>query len=299
MVRPTKFGTNYETLKDNKFMKESKDASVHYKALCEFNNFVAKLKEESIQVHDFDQCHEEATDSVFPNNWFSTHKGEFHPEGILVMYPMKSNLRRKEKNPEIIEMLKPKYKNFIDLSFLEEEGEFLESTGCLIFDNENRKIYCSISERATEKALDVFLENFNKFSKLPYTLVKFHAFDKHGHSIYHTNVMLSILDKHAVICSESITNIEERQRVLKELSENKHVIEVTYEEMNKFCCNILNLRSKDDKHIIAMSETAYINFSKTSKDILEGSYKIVYANLNTIEEVGGGSARCMLAEIHG
>jgi len=243
MVEPTQFCTNIETLKDNYFMKNADIPDIQNKALAEFTNFVDQVKEKNINVNVFKQCHPDAADSVFPNNWFSTHKNEFIPDGIFILYPMKSEKRRLERNPEFIEKFKINYKHFIDLSYLEKENEYLESTGTLIFDNNNRKIYCAVSERATKRALDIFIESFNKFTSQPYELITFNSFDKNDRPIYHTNCLMSVLEKHVVVCLNSIKNKEEREKVRKsiEISE-KNLIDLTFKEMENFCANIINVK---------------------------------------------------------
>jgi len=156
---------------------------------------------------------------------------------------MKSEKRRLERNPEFIEKFKINYKHFIDLSYLEKENEYLESTGTLIFDNNNRKIYCAVSERATKRALDIFIESFNKFTSQPYELITFNSFDKNDRPIYHTNCLMSVLEKHVVVCLNSIKNKEEREKVRKsiEISE-KNLIDLTFKEMENFCANIINVK---------------------------------------------------------
>jgi hypothetical protein len=292
MIRPTKFATNYETLSDNKFMKQGLE-NIQEDALNQFINFTQRLQDNSISVIVYDQVHENAVDSVFPNNWFSTHKNENFPEGLLIIYPLKSKLRRLEKNPKIIEDLKKNYKHFIDLTYLEQDNQFLESTGCLIFDNRNRKIYCNLSERATPQATEIFISKFNEISKSKYKLITFKAFDDSGNSIYHTNVMLSILDKHVVICSQTI---KDKEQILNELKD-REIIDISYVEMLKFGCNVLNVINKDNDNYIVMSKTAYENYSPNTKNILKDNYKLCICDIEVIEFIGGGSARCMIAEI--
>jgi hypothetical protein len=298
MIKPTNFTTNYETLQDNKFMVENKDSSTQQKALEEFNQIVSNIEKNNIDVMVYNQCHKEAVDSVFPNNWFSTHKNEDIPEGLLIIYPLKSPLRRLERNADIIKDLKSKYEHFVDLSYLENKGEYLESTGSLIFDNLNKRIYCNISERATENALNIFIKEFNKYSKKGYSLITFSAVDKNGDKIYHTNVMMTILENHVVICSNTIKNKKDKMKVLKLAAENRKIIRVSFNEMNNFCCNMINVKSKNGKNIVViLSKTAYDHFQSKNKKILEKNYTLCINDLKTIELVGGGSARCMVGEI--
>lgn len=297
MVRPTNFCTNYENLVDNKFMNESNDANSNQKAQSEFDQFVENLKQNRVSVEVFDQPCPEASDAVFPNNWFSTHKNIYFPEGLLIIYPMKSALRRLERNPMIIEKLMTNYRNFIDLSYLEKEGEFLESTGCLIFDNQKRRVYCSLSERASKKALKIFIESFNKFSLEPYELITFSSFDLDNNSIYHTNVLLSILENHVVLCSETIKDESEKRNVLQKLCENRKIIDLSFAELKNFGCNILMVKNKKGENVVIISQTALDNLSEKKRKILCDNYKICVNRIDVIEFIGGGSARCMVGEI--
>lgn len=297
MVRPTNFCTNYENLVDNKFMNESKDTNSNQKAQAEFDIFVANLKQNQVAVEVFDQLCPEAADAIFPNNWFSTHKNKFIPEGLLIVYPMKSALRRLERNPIIIEKLKANYKHFLDLTYLEKENEFLESTGCLIFDNAHKRIFCSLSERACKKALNVFIENFNKFSLEAFELVTFSSFDLDNNSIYHTNVLLSILENHVVICPETIKDQEERFNVLHKLSENRVIVELSFAELKNFGCNVLMVKSAEGANVLVISQTALDNLSEKNRKILIEKYTVCVGKIETIEFIGGGSARCMVGEI--
>lgn len=297
MVRPTNFCTNYENLVDNKFMNESKDADSNQKAQAEFDLFVKNLQEKEVGVEVFDQPCPEAADAIFPNNWFSTHKNKYFPEGLLIIYPMKSALRRLERNPIIIEKLKQNYKNFVDLTYLEKEGEFLESTGCLIFDNLNKRVYCSLSERASKNALDVFIEKFNQHSLEPFELVTFSSFDLDNNSIYHTNVLLSILENHVVVCPETIKDQGERENVLRKLAENRAIVELSFAELKNFGCNVLMVKSTKGENVLIISQTALDNLSETNRKVLSENYQICVNKIDVIEFIGGGSARCMVGEI--
>lgn len=297
MVRPTNFCTNYESIKDNKFMNESTDKLSNAKAQEEFDNFVSNLKREDVSVEIYDQPCPEASDAIFPNNWISTHRNKHIPEGLLIIYPMKSFSRRIERNPLIIEKLKKIYKNFIDLTYLENENEFLESTGSLVFDNLNRRVYCSMSERATKKALNVFIDSFNKFSEKPYELITFTSSDMENNCIYHTNVMLSILDKHAVICLEVIKNEEEKQKIKENLGLNRDIIELSYDEMKNFGCNILNVKNTKNQNVLIISNQSVETLNQRNIEVLRLNYILCSNEIKTIEFIGGGSARCMVMEI--
>ena len=202
-----------------------------------------------------------------------------------------------EKNQEIIEMLKKNYKVFIDLSYLENENEFLESTGSLIFDHSNRKIYCCYSDRSTAKAVNILMETLNIYSKMPFELISFNGFDKNNKRIYHTNCIMAILQNHSIICLSSIKDENERKRVKSSIEENRKIIDISFKQLDNFCGNVINLRNSDEVNLLIMSNTAKKCFSKTQKKILSKSYKILSTNVSIIEKVGGGSARCMIAEI--
>jgi len=278
-------------------MNESKDVNSNQKAQAEFDSFVKNLTQIEVDVEVFDQPCFEAADSVFPNNWFSTHKNKYFPEGLLIIYPMKSALRRLERNSIIIEKLKTNYKNFVDLTYLEKEAEFLESTGCLILDNLNKRVFCSLSERASKKALDIFIDNFNKYSLEPFELITFNSFDLDNNSIYHTNVLLSILENHVVICSETINDEGERKKVLQKLSENREIVELSFAELKNFGCNVLMVKNFKNENVLIISQTALNNLSEKNKKILCDNYKICVNRIDIIEFIGGGSARCMVCEI--
>lgn len=297
MVRPTNFATNYENLLDNKFMNESHDSDINAKAQKEFDEFADKLKSKHVQVEVYDQPYPQASDAVFPNNWFSTHKNKYFPDGLLILYPMKSALRRLERNPLIINKLRANYKHFIDLSCLENENEYLESTGSLIFDNLNKRIFCSLSERATKKALEAFITSINKIALEPYQLITFSSFDQENNSIYHTNVLLSILERHAVICSETIKDANEQENLLQKLSENRKLLIVSFQELKNFACNILMVKNSYAENVLIISQSAYDNLNEEHRKLLETEYLLCVNNIATIEYVGGGSARCMVAEI--
>jgi len=281
-------------------MKKSEETNdtINLKAQNEFDSFTNKLKSLNVNVMIENQPFIESSDAIFPNNWFSTHKNKYIPNGLLMLYPMKSESRRKERNEKIINELKKEYENFVDLSHLEKENEFLESTGSLIFDNLNKRVYCSISERACEKALELFITSFNRFSSEKYELITFKSFDKDENVIYHTNVMMSVLEKHVVICSDVIKDQNQRKLILEKVAENRKVVDISYQELLNFGCNILMVKNTDNENILIISKTAYENFSEKVRKILEANYKLCINAIDTIEYVGGGSARCMVGEIY-
>ncbi len=280
-------------------MKENvNDEDVQAKAIVEFEGYTMLLEKFNISYEVISQINPNAPDSIFLNNWFSTHKNENIPEGLLIIYPIKALNRRIEKCPEIIEKLKESYKYFVDLSYLEKENEFIESTGSLIFDHNNRKIYCCYSERATVKAVNVFMETINKHTKSPYELISFKALDKNWNSIYHTNCIMAILEHYTIICLSVIKDETERSKLKSSIQENRNMIEITEEQMESYCGNIINVKDKDGNTVVLMSQSANKGFTKKQLQILKKSYKVLSVNINTIERVGGGSARCMVAELY-
>lgn len=298
MIQPTNFHPNVETKSDNPYMKNMKAEDSQKLGLQEFNQYVDMLRSNKVDVEVCIQKNPDAPDSIFLNNWFSTHKNENFPDGLLIVYPVKAVNRRLERDAEIIEKLRKEYAAFEDLSYLENQGEFLESTGCLIFDHNNLKIYRSYSERATEKATAVFIDTINKYSKKPYRLIAFRAFDLNDRPIYHTNCMMAILEHHAVICLNSITNHKDREMVKACLEENRKIIDLSHRQVEQFCGNIINVKNSEDKTVLLMSSTAKKAYSKRQIETFNKHYPIILApKINVIEEVGGGSARCLVAEL--
>jgi hypothetical protein len=278
-------------------MKEINHIEVQTLALKEFNEYLILLKENKVDYQIIKQKRADAPDSIFLNNWFSTHKNDNIPEGLLIIYPVKAENRRIERDQEIIDMLKKDYAHFVDLTFLEKENQFLESTGSLIFDHNNKKIYCCYSERATSKAVEIFLETINKFSKFPYNLIAFNAFDLRGKNIYHTNCMMAMLEHHAVVCLSSITDEKERAKVKRSLEENRKIIDLSQKQVENFCGNIINVKNSEGNTVLIMSSKARKAFTKRQIKTFSKSYSIMAAKIPTIESVGGGSTRCMVAEI--
>jgi hypothetical protein len=193
--------------------------------------------------------------------------------------------------------MKKQYKAFEDLSYLESENGFLEGTGSLIFDE--RSVYVCYSERANKKGIEVFEKTINQYSKEEFKINTFSAFDRKNRVIYHTNCMMAVLKYHIVICLESITSKEERASIEKAIRDSgKKLIDIDYDELEGFCANILSLVNRGGEDIVVMSSTAKKSFKKAHLEEIEGKYRIIAANIETIEKIGGGSARCMIAEIY-
>lgn len=293
MVRPWKFKSNPETTSDNAFQKQSTvddEATVALKARKEFDEAVKILKSKGIFVHVFDDFGEKQTyDSVFPNNWFSTHTG-----GHVAIYPMYSLNRRRERRSDIIEMLKAEYRvqDVIDFSGLEWDNLFLEGTGAMVLDHINRIAYTAKSNRSNEIILERFCSFFN------YEPIAFETADRNGNSIYHTNVMMGIATKYVLICLDMIKNENRRYEVKKRLEESgREVIELSFEQIDNFAGNTLELTGEDNKKYLVISKLAYNSLKKEQIQIIEKFAQIIPLSIPTIE-LAGGSVRCMMAGIH-
>jgi hypothetical protein len=291
MIRPVDFKFNEQTAEDNKFQVASEQADVQAKALEEFDGFVALLENNGVNVTVINDTLLPATpDSIFPNNWIS-----LHGDGSVYLYPMFTPNRRNERRKDIIDRLNEKYEvnHISDLSFLEQKDLFLEGTGSMVLDRENKIAYACLSVRTHEEAL-------NNFGLLAgYEIVSFDAVDQQGFPIYHTNVMMCVGEKFAVICLDSIKTAEEKVKVLESFkATGKSVIIISYEQMNHFAGNMLEIKNNKGENLLVMSEQAYKALAQVQIEALAQFAKLIYAPLYTIEQNGGGSARCMLAEIH-
>lgn len=291
MIRPVDFKYNVQTAENNKFQQQSAQSDVQAQALKEFDNFVNLLRANEITVTVIDDTLDpETPDSIFPNNWIS-----FHHTGEVFLYPMFSENRRLERREDIIDTLSKTFKvdSIKDLSGYEAENIYLEGTGSMVLDRENRIVYACLSLRTDKKVLEVFC------AKSGYRAITFHATDADGFPIYHTNVMMCVGDQFAVACLETIKDEDEKKKFKQSLhSKGKEIIEITLDQMNHFAGNMLQVKNKANQHLLIMSEQAYLSLTKKQVNALEKYSKLIYSPLNTIEKNGGGSARCMLAEIH-
>ncbi len=294
MIEPIAFGYNAQTAENNYFQVEQKDSGIQEKALQEFNDFVAKLRNKGINVITVkDTLEPHSPDSIFPNNWVS-----FHCDGKVVLYPMFAPNRRVERREDILEHLKSQgfeINEVDDFSHFENEDIFLEGTGSMIFDHDYKIAYGSVSLRLDE-------ELFRKFcAKSGFTPVVFRSFQNVGIErlpIYHTNVMMCVADKFVVICLDCIDDELEREKVQEVIkSTNKEIIEISEEQMQQFAGNMLQVQNKSGDKFLVMSETAYKSLNENQISAIEKYCEIIYADLTTIEVNGGGSARCMLAEV--
>ncbi|WP_316795651.1 citrulline utilization hydrolase CtlX [Pedobacter agri] len=291
MIRPVDFKFNEQTAGNNKFQVASDEGDVQSQALKEFDGFVDLLRKNGVDVTVVDDTLQpETPDSIFPNNWIS-----FHEDGSVFLYPMFSQNRRLERRREILDELAEKFElNYIsDLSFYETADIFLEGTGSMVLDRVNKIAYACLSIR-TE------VEAFNNFCQLAgYKSVIFNSVDSSGFPIYHTNVMMCIGDHFAVICLDSIPNFHERDFVRKVLlSTGKEIITISFDQMNHFAGNMLQVANQSGESLLVMSEQAFLSLTQNQINLLEKYARIIYAPIYTIEKNGGGSARCMLAEIH-
>ncbi len=294
MIRPVRFAFNEQTAESNAFQDPEalkNAASVQEKALLEFDHMVEGLRNHGIDVTVVEDTPEPHTpDAVFPNNWVS-----FHQDGSVCLYPMYASNRRLERREEIIEGLKRKFKinRTLDFSRYEQDNLFLEGTGSMVLDRVNKIAYACLSPRTSEKVLQDFAQT------LGYQLVSFTATDEKGKQIYHTNVVMSVGDQFAVICLDTITDAGERSRVWHTLKESgKEIVEISVDQLKRFAGNMLQLKNKRGEGVLVMSTQAYRSLMPEQLRILEKYNHMFYSDLYTIESNGGGSARCMIAEVH-
>ncbi|WP_407403525.1 citrulline utilization hydrolase CtlX [Chryseobacterium sp.] len=294
MIEPIAFGYNAETAENNYFQVEQTGADIQEKALREFNAFVDQLRSKGIDVIIIkDTLDPHTPDSIFPNNWVS-----FHQDGNVVLYPMFASNRRVERREDIIDTISEKgfvVKDIDDWSFSETQGKFLEGTGSMIFDHDCRLAYGSVSLRLDEQVFREFCSKYN------YTPIVFHSYQTVGDErlpIYHTNVMMCVADRFVVICLDCIDKELERSKVIETIKNSgKEIIEITEEQMQQFAGNMLQVQNTEGTPYLVMSQSAYQSLNQEQIANIEKYNEIIYADLSTIETNGGGSARCMLAEI--
>ena len=295
MIRPNNFGFNEETANDNHYQnKEFFESNSNENAQKEFDNMVKNLKQNGISVHVFqDDDINYTPDSIFPNNWIS-----FHENGDIGLYPMYAKNRRLERRPEVLEFLEEQgfgIENIVDYSGAESENKFLEGTGSMILDRENRIAYCSISNRSNEELFIDFCEDFE------FTPVLFNSFQSVGDErlpIYHTNVMMCVTMSYVVICLDSIDDKKQRKNVCEFIKKSeKELINISENQLEKFAGNMLELLNDKGESVLVMSKSAENSLSENQKNTITNYSKIISSDINTIELCGGGSARCMMAEI--
>ncbi len=295
MIRPARFESNPETAESNRFQGRSgvSPEEQHTAALEEFEGLAAALEACGIKVLRFDDTPEPHTpDAIFPNNWVS-----FHGDGTVVLYPMEAPSRRQERRHDIIDSLVSEYgyvvRQVIDLSHHEQAGHFLEGTGSMVLDRSNRIAYACLSTRTHLDPLGEFAQ------RLDYDIVAFDATDKDGTPIYHTNVLMNIGEEVAVVCDEAISKSDQRTAVLDQLAQTGHeLVPITYQQLEAFAGNMLELKSESHGRVVAMSGTAHNSLDKSQRETIENNATIVSAPIDVIERSAGGSVRCMLAEVH-
>lgn len=288
MIRPVAFTFNPETAVNNAFQQsEAASEHTHHAALSEFNAMVHTLQNNGVQVMVIDDTPEPHTpDSIFPNNWFSTHE-----EGVMALYPMYAQNRRHERRHDVAQQLSDAFtmRDIVDYTPSENEGIFLEGTGSMVLDRDLRICYACLSPRTHKSLLKQFCNQFG------YELMAFTAVDEAGQPVYHTNVVMSVGDAFMVICMEAIPN--ETERSLLRQSTSKQLIEISREQMNHFAGNMLEVVNDKGEHLLVMSNQAYESLTPEQVTQLEKHARILHPELDTIEANGGGSARCMMAEI--
>lgn len=296
MIRPVKFQYNSQTAESNAFQdatSANQDLSVtQATAQEEFDDMVRQLRAAGVNVIVFEDTPEPHTpDSIFPNNWIS-----FHASGKVVLYPMQAENRRLERRMDIIDSLRKDYDIDVVLDFthFEKENKFLEGTGSLVLDRTNRIAYACISPRTNEEVLDAWAKQMNG-----YKVVKFHSFDANDKAVYHTNVVMCMGDTFAVVCLKSIKDPDERLMVRETIEKSgKNVFEISLEQMNQFAGNMLLVNTKRGTKLLVMSQSAYNSLTPAQVVELEEYADITSFDLDMIEKCGGGSARCMMAEVH-
>lgn len=293
LIRPHRFASNVETRASNRFQSSAPQRpEVAAAARAELDALAAALTRAGIAVHVIEgrsDC--DAPDEVFPNNWISTH-----PDGTVVLYPMMAESRRRERRRDIVDALRDRWgyrvRRIADLSTLERCGHFLEGTGSLVLDRLRHVAYACLSPRTTRAGLAAFAES------LDYEVVAFDAADADGHAIYHTNVMLSVGTRFAVVCSGAIADRHDRVAVLERLeSTGRDIVDISSSQMAAFAANLLELAGRGGP-VIALSTSALGALDDSQRRTLERHGELVAVDVSTIETAGGGSVRCMLAEVH-
>lgn len=297
MIRPLNFRMNEQTAVNNYYQKRLDTIlpeAVKAKAQKEFDDYVVKLRDIGVYVIVVDDTLDTDTpDAIFPNNWIS-----FHENGTVALYPMFAENRRLERREDVLDVLEDHgfaINNVIDYTCAEEEHVFLEGTGSIVLDRVNQKAYCALSPRADEELFIEFCEDFE------YTPVIFGAnqtINGQRKAIYHTNVMMSIGDTFAVICLDCIDDKSERKNVANHLKQDgKEIIAITENQVTSFAGNMLQVKGASDKPYLVMSEAAYNSLTKNQIETLKKHTAILTSSLDIIEACGGGSARCMMAEV--
>ncbi len=296
MIRPVAYRMNEQTAVNNYFQKELNlsNATINERGQKEFDAFVEKLRAIGVQVIvENDKIEMDTPDSIFPNNWVS-----FHENGDVALYPMFAENRRRERREDVLIRLEKEgfvIEQLIDYSTAEDEGYFLEGTGSLLLDRVNRKAYCSLSPRADEDLVIEFCEDFE------YTPVLFSSkqtVNGERLPIYHTNVLMALGEDIAIICLNAIDSKSEKKMLIQSLKEDgKEIVKISESQMQQFAGNMLQVKGADNQKYMVMSTAAYRSLTPDQITIIEKHSPIIHSNLSTIETCGGGSARCMMAEV--
>jgi len=295
MVRPVRFAFNEQTAESNEFMDADFAAETRRvaqdRALGEFEQMVAKLSAAGVDMRVYeDTLDPYSPDSIFPNNWITTHR-----DGKIILFPMMAPNRRVERRQDIIQDLRRNFwvEEVIDLTHFEQEGKFLEATGSMVLDRRHKIAYACLSPRTHPEVLAAFAEAAD------YEVVSFSASDDNGVAIYHTNVLMCVGDFFAVICLEAIKDEAEKQLIRKRLeATEKEIVEITLDQMKNFAGNMLLVQSSADAKILMMSSSAFRALTETQRTTLGKYAQLLHTDLSIIEGNGGGSARCMMAEVH-
>jgi hypothetical protein len=291
MIRPVNFSFNAETAVNNAFQVSGAADDAQRKALTEFENFVTLLRDNGVDVTVIEDTPEPYTpDSIFPNNWVS-----FHDANTVCLYPMYAENRRLERKPGVLNAITKRFRIDATLDFTDYETQalFLEGTGSMVLDRDEKIAYACLSPRTDRKILLDFCE------KMDYTPEIFTAVDNAGRPIYHTNVMMCVADRYVVVCLDAVPAQKERELLVSTIrASGKTIIPITLDQMNHFAGNMLQVHNEKGEKLLVMSSQAYHSLTPEQVQQLEGLNRILHAPLTTIETNGGGSARCMLAEIH-
>ena len=290
MIRPVNFTFNSETAVNNAFQVAGRDGNAQENAAKEFDDFVNVLTTNGVDVTVVNDTPEPYTpDSIFPNNWIS-----FHSNGTVCLFPMYASNRRQERKQHVIETISSKFKisKLIDFSYYENEDHFLEGTGSVVLDREERLAYACISPRTNKKVLQDFCKTMG------YKGIVFNAVDENKNPIYHTNVMMCVAERYVIVCLDALNVRDEKEELIDVIKDSgKKIIEITLEQMNHFAGNMLQVKNNVGEKLLVMSTQAYESLSEGQLKKISQYNKIIHSKLKTIEINGGGSARCMMAEV--
>ncbi len=296
MVRPVAYRMNEETAVNNYFMQDAEMSvqEITRRAQSEFDAFVQVLREKGVKVVVVQDDQERDTpDSIFPNNWVS-----FHQSGRVAVYPMFAQNRRRERREDVFDRLEQEgylIKDFMDYTAAEQDGRFLEGTGSLVLDRQHRKAYCALSPRADEELVIEFCEDFEY---MPIIFKAFQTVEGMRKPIYHTNVMMALGEELAIICLDSIDDAKERKTVVKSLKEDgKIIVNLSEKQLYQFAGNMLEVRGLFEQKYMVMSQAAYDSLEEEQIKLIEAHAAILTAKIPTVEKLGGGSVRCMMAEV--